>query len=198
MSTDNSRDDNIEKERTKQRVVIIPGMGCSARHSHWYYWLTCELAKIDNGQKYLCILEDMPDPAECKESIWIPFIKNELKVDENTIIIGHSSGSNACMRLIENTRVKGVILVATSYTDLGSEGEKNTGYFNRPWNWELMRSNADWIVQLHSVSDHLIPVNEGRYVAQHLKTEYIEHARMGHYMVKQFPELASIIEKKCK
>lgn len=40
---------------------------------------------------------------------------------------------------------------------------------NRPW--DLIRSNAGWIVQYHSEDDPLIPVDEARHVAKHLKTE---------------------------
>ena len=35
------------------------------------------------------------------------------------IVIGHSSGAAAAMRLIEDTRVAGVILVAGYHSDLG-------------------------------------------------------------------------------
>ena len=33
-----------------------------------------------------------------RRSIWLPYMKDELKVDENTIIIGHSSGAVAAIR----------------------------------------------------------------------------------------------------
>jgi uncharacterized protein len=43
----------------------------------------------------------MPDPMRARKDIWLPFIKNDLKSDENTILIGHSSGAEAAMRLGE-------------------------------------------------------------------------------------------------
>ena len=36
-----------------------------------------------------------------------------------------------------------------------------------------MRANTQWIVQLHSPSDKLIPVEEGRFVADKLKSNYM-------------------------
>jgi hypothetical protein len=33
-----------------------------------------------------------------RESIWIPFMRDKLHCDENTIVIGHSSGAEAAMR----------------------------------------------------------------------------------------------------
>ena len=38
-------------------------------------------------------------------SIWLPFMKDELGVDENTIIIGHSSGACAAVRFAETHKV---------------------------------------------------------------------------------------------
>ena len=37
-----------------------------------------------------------------------------------------------------------------------------------------MRKNTQWIVQLHSKDDKFIPVEEGRFVAKKLKSEYME------------------------
>jgi len=55
------------------------------------------------------ILEQMPDAYAPRESRWIPFIRETLQVDENTILIGHSSVCQAIMRLIEKDKVHGVI-----------------------------------------------------------------------------------------
>ena len=46
-------------------------------------------------------MEDMPDPYEAKESIWLPFMRDVLKADESSIIVGHSSGAEAAMRYAE-------------------------------------------------------------------------------------------------
>ena len=34
-------------------------------------------------------LRNMPDPLYARESQWLPFMKNQLKCDENTVIVGH-------------------------------------------------------------------------------------------------------------
>ena len=39
-----------------------------------------------------------------RRSIWLPYMKDELKVDEQTIIIGHSSGACAAIRLVTLVR----------------------------------------------------------------------------------------------
>ncbi len=64
-------------------------------------------------------------------------------------------------------------------------------------NWDAMRENTDWIVQLQSSTDPLIPIEEGRFVAEKLKAEYIELKDAGHFMAKEIPEVVKVIEEKC-
>ncbi|CAF1300558.1 unnamed protein product [Adineta steineri] len=189
--------ENNNQEIERQRIVIIPGMGCTpVRECNWYAWLQEKLWN-DSPEKFTVILEDMPDPHKARESYWLPFIRDALKIDEKTILIGHSSGCEAIMRLLEKDKVRGVILVAACHTDLGDEGEKESEYYNRPWDWDTIKSNAEWIVQLHSPSDRLIPVAEGRFVADKLQSEYMELEKRGHFMGHQLPEVLKVIKEKC-
>lgn len=153
------------------RVIILPGNGCSnVQDANWYGEIQRELIRSKLFSEV--ILENMPDPYGAKESIWLPFVINELKVDKNTIVIGHSSGAVAAMRLLESHSLFGCVLVSACWTDLGDEGERLAGYYNRPWNWESIRANASWIIQYHSIDDPFIPRAEADHVATHLATEY--------------------------
>ncbi len=60
-----------------------------------------------------------------------------------------------------------------------------------------MHGNTEWIVQFHSTTDPFIPVEEGRFVAEKLKSEYIELKDAGHFIIEQIPEVVKIIEDKC-
>lgn len=151
------------------RVIILPGNGCSGgsiRECNWYGWMEDELRNSNKFSEVL--LRDMPDPVEAKEKIWLPFILHELKVDENTIVIGHSSGAVACMRLLETTKLLGCVLVCACHTDLDDANEKLSGYYDRPWNWKVIKGQAKWIIQYHSSDDPFIPISEADYVAEKL------------------------------
>lgn len=125
--------ENINQQKESQRIVIIPGMGCApVLECNWYAWLRDKLESDSTG-RFTVILEDMPDPYAARESQWLPFIRDTLKIDEKTILIGHSSGCEAIMRLLEKDKVRGIILVAACHTDLGSDDEKASEYYNRPW-----------------------------------------------------------------
>ncbi|CAF1154882.1 unnamed protein product [Rotaria sordida] len=174
--------ENTNQQEERQRIIIVPGMGCvPVRDCNWYAWLEQELEKDPTG-RFSVILENMPDPHGARESQWVPFIRDRLKFDEKTILVGHSSGCEAIMRLLEKDKVRGVILVAACHTDLGDENERASEYYNRPWDWDAIRGNTEWIVQFHSPSDKLIPVEEARFVADKLKSEYRELERRGHFM----------------
>lgn len=96
--------------RVKMKVAIIPGNGAGdVFHANWYGWAHKQINKMENVS---CDLRNMPDPITAKESIWIPFMREEMECDENTVIIGHSSGAEAAMRFAEKYKVKGIILVS--------------------------------------------------------------------------------------
>ena len=95
-------------------------------------------------------------------------MRDELKADERTIVVGHSTGALLAMWLLETHKIYGAILVAAAHTDLDDPGERASGYFDLPWNWEDMPANATFIHQFHSRDDHLIPVAEARFVAKQL------------------------------
>ena len=69
----------------------------------------------------------MPDPVTARRSIWLPFMKDELGVDEQTVIIGHSSGACAAVRFAETNKVAGIILVG-AYTSGRSHNLHNLHY----------------------------------------------------------------------
>lgn len=168
-----------------RKVIIVPGNGCTpVAQSNWYRWMKTALSARQDLFSEV-VLVDMPDPYEAKESIWVPFILNELRADENTILIGHSSGAVAAMRLLENHRLHGCVLVSACHTDLGCESERVAGYYSRPWQWATIKTNADWIIQYHSDDDPFIPREEADHVASELRleegVEYHCLSRKSHY-----------------
>lgn len=181
------------------RVVIIPGMGCSpVEHCNWYSWLQSELVKRD----ITCILRDFPDPNQCRESIWIPFLLDEIGLDQDTVVVGHSSGAACAMRLLElaeTTRpvLRAAILVPAAYTDLGDAHERRSEYFSREWKWNDMKKGAQQIVCFHGTDDHLIPVTEARHIAENLEGEnFIYHEMKGKsHFFQPWTEILDVLDE---
>jgi len=178
---------------TNERVVIVPGNGGGdVEHANWYGWLRNKLIERDVD----CVLKNMPDPVLAREEIWIPFMEKELNCNENTVVVGHSSGAQAAMRYAEKHRVVGLVLVSACVTDLGDPNEKASGYYNRPWEWQQIKQNTQWIVQFGSTDDPFIPFSEQKQVAEGTAAEFHQFSDKGHFMSMAFPELMNTLINK--
>lgn len=172
-----------------KKIVFIPGNGGSTTQDNWFPSVKNDLESY--GLKVFA--ETFPDQDLAREAYWIPFLYNELKVDSETILVGHSSGAIAAMRFAEQYQVLGSVLVGAYYTDLNMEKEKLSGYFSRSWNWDKIRNNQKWISLFASEDDPWIPIEHPRHIHQCLNCEYHEYKNQGHfggdYIKKEFPEL---------
>ena len=178
------------------KVVLIHGNGGQSVEKLWFPYIQSELTK----QGIEVIARTFPDNELAREEYWIPFLKDELKADKETILVGHSSGAVAALRFAETTPILGSVLIGVYYTDLGIESEKQAGYFNRPWNWDAIRQNQQWTVIFASTDDPWIPIEQPRFIQQQLGCDYREFNDQGHfggdYDKTTFPELAETIMEK--
>ncbi|HEY5695534.1 MAG TPA: alpha/beta fold hydrolase [Candidatus Saccharimonadales bacterium] len=175
------------------KIIFIHGNGGGTGHDNWFPWCVSELKK----QGIEAIAPDFPDPELARAEYWLPFLKDELRADQNTILVGHSSGAVAAMRHAENNKLKGSVLVGACYTDLGDEDEKQSGYYSVPWDWAAIKANQDWIIQFASTDDPYIPIEEARFIRDRLQTEYHEFDSQGHFgedkKKTEFPELVQLL-----
>lgn len=90
------------------------------------------------------------------------------------------------MRLLEsgNPKLLGVILVAAAYTDLGDEDEARSEYFNRSWNWEMMKEGAEHIVLFHGTE-----MNDANHFT------FIEMANKSHFF-RPWQEILGVFDDK--
>ncbi|KAF0981407.1 hypothetical protein FDP41_012517 [Naegleria fowleri] len=138
--------------------MILPGNGCEdILDSNWYSDCKDKIEQLfenDISRKVTVICKDMPDPYVARESMWIPFVEQQLKPYEGKehcklVLIGHSSGVSACV------------------TDMGDENERRSGYYNREWNWKSMKENCPTIIQFGSKDDHLVDFETEQVVVNH-------------------------------
>lgn len=179
----------------KPRVVIVPGITlCNVEKRAFYADLRNRLQAAGLN----VTLKKMPNCMGARESIWIPFMRNNLSCDNNTVIVGHSSGAIAGMRFAQNYPIAGLVIVSAYYTDLGMGMEKRSEYFRTPWDWDSMKANAPWIMQAGSTNDPWLGGKrfyQQQYVSNMTNSEFhVFH--YGHFLKPQFPELADLIIKK--
>ncbi len=177
------------------KAILIPGNGGGTPQDNWFPYLERELPKLGIE----VINTQFPDPVLARREYWLPFLTG-LGAGEDTILIGHSSGAVAAMRYAQENKILGSVLVGACYTDLGVESEKESHYYDDPWNWEAIRSNQEWILQFASTDDPFIPIEEARVVHEHLGTDYREYTDRGHFGYPEpqleFPELVEAVKQK--
>lgn len=182
------------------KIIFIPGNGGGGEDilapDGWWPYVKAKLEEL--GLEV--IARNYPDPDLVRREYWLPFLKNELRANETTILIGHSSGAEAAMRFAEENKIHGSVLISACHSDLGMESEKASGYYDTPWQWEKIKNNQNWIIQFHSTDDPFIPVKEAREIHQLLETEYYEFTDQGHFggpiEKTEFPELIEALKKK--
>ncbi len=174
------------------RVIFLPGNGGGDTNQNFFPYLKTELEKL--GIKVISP-GIFPDSEIGRESIWMPYIES-LNPDENTILIGHSTGAIAAMRYAQNHKILGSVLIGTYHTHMGIQSEIDAEYFDSPWDWEAIKNNQQWVVEFNAIDDQFIPIEEARHVAKMLDADYYELENGGHFYPQDtFPEVIEAIKK---
>ncbi len=173
------------------RFIFIHGNQSTTWKVAFAPWLKKELEKLN----FETVFVTFPDPIVARAKFWLPFLKDKLKVDSQDIIIGWSSGATAAMKYAESNKIKGSILIAPSYTDLGDELERRSGYFDKPWAWEKIKKNQGKMALVFGDNDPFIPQEEFEFIAVKLKPFIIKIPNGKHFLeYSKFPKLLSYIK----
>lgn len=91
----------------KRQIIIFHGTGESP-DSAWFKYVSDNIADAD------VVIPELPDPDTPSLETTLPFALENFRYDENTILIGHSSGCPLILSILERlqTLVKQAILVA--------------------------------------------------------------------------------------
>ena len=177
---------NIEKARDPERRMY---------DKHWMPWLKNQLE--EKGIEVSVPL--MPNPWSPNYESW----KNEfdkLKIDKETILIGHSAGGAFLVRYLGETkkRVKKLILVAPwKIPDENNEIEKK--FYNYPISVSV-GSQVNEIIIFTSDDEEEEGKESAKIFQEALNGKLIELKKHGHYTKKdmgteEFPELLGEVLK---
>jgi predicted alpha/beta hydrolase family esterase len=121
---------------------------------HWFPWLKDELEERDLE----VFIPEFPTPEGQSRENWLKVFREygEL-LDEDTILIGHSTGAVFAVDVLQeyDTEVAGCFLVAGFTGALGSErfDPLNETFAERDFDWASLRSKADQFYLYHSEDD---------------------------------------------
>jgi len=174
----------------KPRLIFIHGNDSMHWAFAWTPWLKAELEQLGFETRF----ETFPDSIIARAKYWLPFLQDYLKAGEHDVLIGWSSGATAAMRYAETHQIGGSVLIAPSYTDLGDDLEKQSGYFDTPWDWPAIRRHQKQIALIYGDNDPYIPQAEFEFIAKQLGPTQMKIAGGEHFMHRQtFPELLAYI-----
>lgn len=180
---------------SKPRFIFIHGNSTTHWSFGWAPWLKAEVEKLGYGTFF----ETMPDSIIARAQYWLPFLKEHARVGEDDVIIGWSSGAVAAMRYAEENRIKGSVLISPCYTDLDDELEKQSGYFDKPWQWEKIKSNQENIALIWGDDDPYIAQSEFEFIASQLDPTCVKVSGGKHFIERtEFPELLEYLKKAYK
>lgn len=176
----------------KPRIVFIHGNGTTHWSFAWTPWLKENLEQLG----FPTFFETFPDSIIARRKYWLPFLHDHVKAGPADVLVGWSSGAVAAMRYAEANKINGSVLISPCYTDLGIESEKESGYYDDPWNWDAIRSNQKEIALVCSDNDPFIPQKEFEFIIEKLKPQTIKVLGAGHFIERgEIPELLTYLKK---
>lgn len=126
----------------------------------------------------------MPETDAPKLSLWLPELRRVIGApDDETFLIGHSSGCATIMRYLEllpeGERIGGVVLVAGFTDDLGF-GELSN-FFETPLDFEAMKKHCPKFVTIHSDDDPYVPLRHSEILKEKLDAKAIIKHNAKHF-----------------
>lgn len=179
-----------------KNVIILHGTG-ETDQSFWLPYIKEELSK----KGYSVSIPNLPDSDSPTLKVQLPAALKE-HFDEDTILIGHSSGCPLILSVLENINVtiKQAILVSGFARPL--EPGKLEPMVQEIYNWEKIRTNCKDFIYLNSDNDPWgCNDKEGRYLLDHTGGKLIIMKGEGHMgsdsfnqPYKEFPFLLKLID----
>ena len=146
----------------------------------WYPWLKNELEKRD----FRVSVPAFPDTDNPKQDQWVDFLKKEAgSPDKNLYLVGHSIGSAAIMRYLEDLkeweRVGGVLFVA-GFTE--NPGYKEVqSFFGKPFDFGKIKQGALHFAAIFSDNDPHVDLKFADIFKEKLGAESQILHNMGHF-----------------
>lgn len=181
-------------------VLILHGTAATP-DSNWFMWLKGKLV----GRGYRVWLPQLPDADQPNAKTYSDFLlaNKQFEFNDETVLIGHSSGAVAILNLLQRlpakTHVKAAILIGAFKDDLGRDDL--TELFDGPFDFKKIKQRCGKFIFIHSDNDPHCPIEHAQYLAAETNGELIVFEGQGHFNTEvgpeyeQFPELIQFIDE---
>ncbi len=184
-----------------KNALILHGTG-GFPTENWFDWLRQELEKLN----FTVAVPQLPSCDRPNIKTYNNFLLEEksYKFNEESILIGHSSGAVAIFGLLqalpESVKVDTCYLVGAFKDNLN--WDSLNGLFEEPFDFAKIKNKAKHFVFIHSDNDPYCPLEHAKFLAKELDGELIIKEGQKHFSVgtfgkeyRKFPFLLELIEK---
>lgn len=180
----------------KMNFFIIHGVYANPE-ANWFPWLKKEL----ENRSYEVIVPKFPTPFDQSLESWLRTIaKYESKINEETVLIGHSLGAAFILNYVEqkNKKIKAAFLVAGFHKQLGIEyDEINKTFIDKKFDWKKIKNNCNKFFVFASDNDPYITLEITKELAKILDAKLTIIHNGGHLNKQagfdKFPMLFDLI-----
>lgn len=168
-----------------KNAFIIHG-AYGSPEENWMPWLKKNLESLG----YTVYTPFFPNPPLQNLNNWLKVFKEYAdKINEETILIGHSLGVSFILRILEKSqkKVKASFLVSGFITSLNNLifDLVNKTFYEKPFNWKKIKSTSSKFFIFHSDNDPYVPFGKAEELAEKLKSQIILVKGGGHLNTKQ-------------
>lgn len=155
---------------------------------NWFPWLKMKLESAG----YKVWVPDLPraDQPNIQRYNAHIFANKDFVFNEETILIGHSSGSMAILGLLqelpEGVKVKAAYLVGTFKNDLGMDDLKDI--FLEPFDFKKIQQKSRLFYFIHSDNDPYCPLDHAEYLHDQVGGELIVLPGQKHFSIGTYGE----------
>jgi predicted alpha/beta hydrolase family esterase len=170
-----------------KNILILHGTSSNSQ-GNWFPWL----ARVMEQQGWKVWVPNLPGAEKPNMATYLDYIfgNTEWEFNEDSIIVGHSSGAVAGLGVLnaldESKKIGTYIGVGAFHTDLHWESLKDL--FTIQLNYEHLKRRSNKFVFIHSDNDPHVPLIEAEFLARTLDGELLMRKGQGHFNLTQSPE----------
>lgn len=165
---------------------------------NWFTWLKSEL----EAKGLQVWLPQLPRAEQPSLQEWAEFVHDNcpFAIDEETLIVGHSSGAILALILAQQNRIPvGGVIAVSVFHDNSLNWEPNSRLFDVAFDWNAIQANANKLLFIHSDNDPYVPLSQAKYVADNCNAKLEVIPGQGHFNLEQsrsytkFPKLLELV-----
>ena len=180
-----------------KNAIILHGTQGSP-DGNWFRWLESELVK----QGMQVWLPCLPGTEKPSLAVWRDFVLANCPfgIDEDTLVVGHSSGAILALILTQSSDNKiGKVVGVSVFHDNSLGWDANDRLFDVKFDWTKIKQGAKEITLIHSDNDLYVPLEQAKFVAENIGAKFVMIPGQGHFNLeqsanyKEFPYLLALL-----